>query len=95
MPTPHQGSLPIGRGHRAGPHRLPSEGQHHITESHTERQAMSELTEERIRELVREEIAAELARQADAARTQLAAGLALLGRRTTTPALGKGADTTT
>ncbi|MRH86049.1 hypothetical protein GFY24_00970 [Nocardia sp. SYP-A9097] len=42
---------------------------------------MSELTEDRIREIVREEIAAETDRQAVTARTEIGAALARLGRR--------------
>ncbi|MGW4123672.1 hypothetical protein [Nocardia sp. NPDC004711] len=49
---------------------------------------MTELTENRIREIVREEIDAATARQVAEARNQIAAGFARLGRRPT-PAPGE------
>lgn len=51
---------------------------------------MGELTEERVRELVREEILAVTNQQAAAARASLDEALGRIGRRTKTPRTGGG-----
>ncbi|WP_282775833.1 hypothetical protein [Nocardia sp. CC201C] len=50
---------------------------------------MTELTEGRIREIVREEIAAEMRRQAEAAAAHVSAGMARLNRLSRTPVRGE------